>query len=70
MALNTHLLDGFSPFLRKELRESWRTGRLPVVALVFFAFGLMSPLAAKYLPELLQGVGGSVKIIVPDRAIL
>lgn len=65
MARDTHPLVGFTPFLRKELRESWRTGRLPVVALVFFAFGLMSPLAAKYLPDLLQSAAGSVKIVMP-----
>ncbi len=65
MTLNKHLLAGFVPFLRKELRESWRTGRLPVVALVFFAFGLMSPLGAKYLPDILQSTAGSVKIVMP-----
>ena len=65
MKRNAHLLDGFTPFLRKELRESWRSGRLPVVALVFFAFGLISPLTAKYLPDILQGAAGSVKIIFP-----
>lgn len=65
MTRNAHLLDGFMPFLRKELRECWRTGRLPVVVLVFFAFGLISPLTAKYLPEILRGAAGSVKIILP-----
>ena len=65
MTRTTHLLDGFTPFLRKELRESWRTGRLPVIALVFFAFGLISPLSAKYLPDILQGATGSIRIIVP-----
>lgn len=65
MVFNSHLLDGFIPFLRKELREAWRTGRLPVVALVFCAFGLISPLTAKYLPDILQSAAGSVKIILP-----
>ncbi|HEX8035363.1 MAG TPA: ABC transporter permease [Ktedonobacterales bacterium] len=65
MKRNARSLEGFMPFLRKELREAWRTGRLPVVALVFFAFGLISPLTAKYLPDILQGAAGSVKIIIP-----
>lgn len=58
-------MDGFGVFLRKELREAWRTSRLPVIAGIFFIFGVMSPLLAKYTPEILQSVGGSVKIIVP-----
>lgn len=65
MTHSAHILDGFMPFLRKELREAWRTGRLPVVALVFFAFGLISPLTAKYLPDILQSAAGSVKIVLP-----
>lgn len=69
MARSTHLLDGFIPFLRKELRESWRTGRLPVVALVFFALGLISPLTAKYLPDILQSSTGAVKIILPPPQV-
>lgn len=69
MRLNTHSLDGFFAFLRKELRESWRTGRLPVVALVFFVFGLISPLTAKYLPDILQSAAGPVKIIAPPPQV-
>ena len=53
------------PRRRKELREAWRTSRLPVIVLIFFALGLMSPLLAKYTPELLKSLGGSITIVVP-----
>ncbi len=58
-------MDGFSVFLRKELREAWRTSRLPVVMGVFFMLGLISPLTAKYTPELLKSLGNGVQIVLP-----
>lgn len=40
--------------LRKELMELWRTYRLLVVGVVLAIFGLLSPLTAKYTPELIK----------------
>jgi len=40
--------------LRKEILEQWRSYRLLIVVAVFVAFGLMSPLIAKFTPELLK----------------
>jgi ABC-2 type transport system permease protein len=51
--------------LRKDLREQWRTLRLPVVALIFLVVGLGSPLLAKYTPEILKHAGGNIQIAVP-----
>lgn len=62
-------MDGFVVFLRKEIREAWRTSRLPVIVLIFFVFGLISPLLAKYTPELLKSLGGSITIVVPPPQI-
>jgi len=39
--------------LRKELLEQWRTRRQLVVAAVLMIFGLLSPLMARYLPEII-----------------
>jgi hypothetical protein len=36
----------FGVLLRKDFREQWRTLRLPVVAIIFFAVGLVSPVLA------------------------
>lgn len=56
-------LAGYRTLLAKELREAWRTSRLPVTLLVFFLLGALSPLAAHYTPELLKGaVGNGIQI--------
>jgi len=62
-------MDGFGVFLRKELREAWRTSRLPISAGVFFIFGVISPLTAKYTPQLLKSLGGGVQVIVPTPQV-
>lgn len=40
--------------LRKEFLEQWRSYRILVVVVVLLAFGLVSPLAAKFTPELMK----------------
>jgi len=63
-------VTGLGTLLAKELREQWRTRRLPVLAIVFLAFGILSPLLARYTPELLKLVGtGDVVIEVPPPTI-
>jgi len=42
--------------LRKELLEQWRTYKLLIVVAVLVVFGLLSPLLAKFTPELLKAV--------------
>src|SRR3989304_2005430 len=44
--------------LWKELTEQWRSYRLPIVAAVLAAFGIMGPLSAKYLPLMLAEMPG------------
>ena len=46
----------FITALRKELMEQWRTSRVLIVAAVLIAFGLASPLLAKFTPELLKSI--------------
>jgi len=61
--------------LRKELLESWRTMRLPIVAGLFLVVGLASPLLAKFLPEIVKAAAGdqlssiSIPTPVPADAI-
>jgi ABC-2 type transport system permease protein len=40
--------------LRKEILEQWRSYRLLIALVVLVVFGLLSPLTAKYTPELLK----------------
>lgn len=67
-------MSGGAVLLRKELLESWRTMRLPIVAGLFLLVGLSSPLLAKFLPEIIkaaagdQFVGVEVPIPVPAHA--
>lgn len=61
-------MDGFGVFLRKELREAVRSNRLLVIGAIFLLLGAISPLTAKFTPELLKAVGadqGGVQIVLP-----
>ena len=51
--------------LGKELREAWRTRRLPMVALMFLAIGIISPLTARYLPDILKAALGDQAAGIP-----
>ncbi len=60
-------MSGFGVLLRKEVAEAWRTRRLPVVALLFVAVGIVSPLTARYLNEILgAALGGDLSIPLPE----
>ncbi|HET9981908.1 MAG TPA: ABC transporter permease subunit [Ktedonobacterales bacterium] len=66
------MMDGFGVFLRKELREMARSNRLLVVAAVFLLLGIISPVTAKYTPELLKALGAGqdgVQIIIPTPTV-
>jgi ABC-2 type transport system permease protein len=57
---------GLGAMLRKELLEQWRTRRVLVVAVVFTALGIGSPLLARYTPELVKALAGDqFQIILP-----
>jgi len=45
--------------LRKELREQWRSNRLLVVAAVLVAMGILGPLTARYMNEMLGSIPGT-----------
>ena len=51
-------MSGFGLLLRKELLEQTRTMRLYVVAIVFALFAIVSPLTARYLPEIVKALAG------------
>jgi ABC-2 type transport system permease protein len=48
----------FITVFRKEMQEQWRTYRFLIIAAVLAAFGLASPLLAKFTPELLKAIPG------------
>ena len=53
--------------LHKEILELWRSYRLLIVAAVLVAFGLLSPLTAKYTPELMKLLpnGEAIAALIP-----
>ncbi|MBS3985491.1 MAG: hypothetical protein KGZ66_07785 [Selenomonadales bacterium] len=57
----------FVAFASKEFTEGLRTYRLIILAVILLFLGLMSPLFAKILPELLSGMdlGGGIVITAP-----
>jgi ABC-2 type transport system permease protein len=57
-------MTGFGVLFRKELAEAWRTRRLLVVAVLFLVRGMISPLTARYLPEIL-GIALADELTVP-----
>jgi len=65
-------MNGFRILLGKELLESWRTFRLPVVLGLFVFTGLTSPLIARFLPEIFELAGGgqfgSIELPTPTTA--
>jgi ABC-2 type transport system permease protein len=58
-------MRGFNVLLRKELTEAWRTRRLPLVAILFVLVGLISPLTAKFLPDILKAALGDQALGIP-----
>lgn len=62
-------MNGFGVFLRKELREAVSSNRLLVVGIIFALLGIISPLGAKYTPELLKALGNGVQITLPEPTV-
>ena len=61
-------MRNYIAFTKKELLESVRTYKLLIMLIVFFVFGIMSPLAAKMMPEILKTAmpeGMTVTLPVP-----
>lgn len=51
-------MTGFTPLLRKDLREIIRTWRIWVVPLIVAFCALTGPLTARFLPEILSALAG------------
>ena len=63
-------MSGFGLLLRKEGREQVRTMRLLVVVAVFALFGLLSPVFARYIREIVDAVGGGqFEGLIPEPTV-
>jgi ABC-2 type transport system permease protein len=63
-------LAGLGLLVGKELREQVRTRRLPVIVILFALLGLLSPVMARYIKEIISAVGGDQYTgILPDPVV-
>jgi len=59
-------MKGFTPLLKKEIREQFKLYRLVIVGGIFVFFGISDPIMLKYLPEILKLAGsGNLNIQIP-----
>ncbi len=64
-------MKSFLIFTKKELIEQVRTYKTLILLAVFFLFGLMSPVLAKLLPDLLEGMDlQGMKLVIPEPTVL
>lgn len=58
----------FTAFLKKELMEIIKTSKIIILPALFLFFGILSPLSARYMNEILSLVGGQqgISIKLPD----
>jgi ABC-2 type transport system permease protein len=61
----------FIAALMKELQQQWRTRRVIVVGAVFVVFGMISPLLARFLPEILGSIEEAQQFaeLIPEPTI-
>ena len=64
-------MNGYLAFMKKEWMEQIRTYKLFILLVVFFIFGMLSPLTAKLMPELLSQFPIEVMtIILPEPSAI
>lgn len=50
--------------LRKELLEQWRSARFIILLAVFLFFGIVSPLAARFMPEIVSSLAMEQNVVI------
>ena len=64
-------MRGYTKKKKKEGTEHLRTYRIFILLTVFFLFGMMSPLAAKLLPQILaSAMPEGISITLPDPSAI
>jgi ABC-2 type transport system permease protein len=51
--------------MKKEFQEFLRTGKFYALTFVFLFFSILSPVAAKFLPELIKSLSQEITIVIP-----
>ena len=65
-------MKAYFAFCKKEWMESLRTYKFAIMLAVFVLLGIMSPMFAKMLPELLKGIdlGNGINFQLPEPSAL
>ena len=64
-------MNGFCAFTKKEFTEQLRSYKALILTAVLFLFGMMSPLLAKLLPDILGGMNiEGMTLTIPDPTAL
>ncbi len=60
--------SAFFSLLKNELAEQFRSGKLIVIGFLFLFFGLVSPITAMFMPEIIGSISKSqnISIVVPE----
>ncbi|WP_310550504.1 ABC transporter permease [Paenibacillus glufosinatiresistens] len=67
--MKRQVIQGYRAWFRKEWLESVRTYKLLILLTVFLILGILSPLSAKLLPDLLSGMeSNGIRITLPEPA--
>ena len=60
-------MSAYIAFCKKEITESIRTYKAIIMLAAFIVFGIISPLTAKLIPDILGAAGlGGIAIVLPD----
>ena len=57
--------------VQKEMLQQWRTRRVLIIAAVFSVFGMVSPLMAYFMPQMMKAIPGAEQFasLIPDPTI-
>lgn len=64
-------MRGFLAFTKKEFIEQIRNFKWLIILMVFFLFGMTSPLLAKLMPDIISSMDmGGIKLDIPEPTVL
>ncbi len=63
-------MNGYIAFVKKELMENTRNYRLFIMLALFFIFGMLGPMTAKFTPQLIASLTPNMQITIAEPTAL
>ena len=63
-------MSGYIAFIKKEFMENTRNFRLLIMLALFVIFGMLSPLSARFMPELISSLAPDLQITIVEPTAL